>query len=245
MDSAKLIEGFPVEKGNDGTYSRERNARTNRTGIRSRVQWGIIAQLAEKNRELQHRTERYHILKRIPYTPDALHRKAFLSEGYKKAVSAIIDDYRHCTRSEGDSNPRTGFADYTLSRRASSTTRASLQSGFLKIECKYTNFIFICVSLCRFLWKILTQAFAAHRYSFDINDLSLLKKFSDTLRQRSSSPSGMFMTNFFSCSSAETTQSSIAGINNSPPFSRSTTKSTLAVDISTSTICPKKPFSVS
>ena len=161
-------------------------------------------------------------------------------------MSVIIDDYRHCLRSEGDSNPRTGFADYTLSRRASSTTRASLQSGFLKIECKYTNFIFICVSLCRFLWKILTQAFVAHRYSFDINDLSLSKKkFSDTLRQRSSSPSGMFMTNFFSCSSAETTQSSIAGINNSPPFSRSTTKSTLAVDISTSTICPKKPFSVS
>ena len=160
-------------------------------------------------------------------------------------MSVIINDYRHCLRSEGDSNPRTGFADYTLSRRASSTTRASLQSGFLKIECKYTNFIFICISLCRFLWKILTQAFAAHRYSFDINDLSLSKKFSDTLRQRSSSPSGMFMANFFSCSSAETTQSSIAGINNSPPFSRSTTKSTLAVDISTSTICPKKPFSVS
>ena len=27
-------------------------------------------------------------------------------------------------RREGDSNPRIGFADYTLSRRASSTTRA-------------------------------------------------------------------------------------------------------------------------
>ena len=29
-------------------------------------------------------------------------------------------------RKEGDSNPRTGFAGYTLSRRASSATRASL-----------------------------------------------------------------------------------------------------------------------
>ena len=29
-------------------------------------------------------------------------------------------------RKEGDSNPRTGFAGYTLSRRASSATRAPL-----------------------------------------------------------------------------------------------------------------------
>ena len=32
-------------------------------------------------------------------------------------------------RSEGDSNPRAAFDDYTLSRRASSTTRASLLCG--------------------------------------------------------------------------------------------------------------------
>ena len=46
-------------------------------------------------------------------------------------------------RREQDSNLRTGFAGYTLSRRASSTTRAPLQSclytRFLETGCKGTN----------------------------------------------------------------------------------------------------------
>ena len=36
-------------------------------------------------------------------------------------------------RSEGDSNPRCAFDAYTLSRRASSATRASLQKSVTKI----------------------------------------------------------------------------------------------------------------
>ena len=38
-------------------------------------------------------------------------------------------------RSEGDSNSRTAFDGYTLSRRASSATRASLQNVCLTIMC--------------------------------------------------------------------------------------------------------------
>ena len=36
-------------------------------------------------------------------------------------------------RKEGDSNPRIGFADYTLSRRASSATRAPFLVSVCKI----------------------------------------------------------------------------------------------------------------
>ena len=37
-------------------------------------------------------------------------------------------------RKEGDSNPRTGFAGYTLSRRASSATRAPFQFRSTKLS---------------------------------------------------------------------------------------------------------------
>ena len=42
-------------------------------------------------------------------------------------------------RRERDSNPRNPLGVYTLSRRASSTTRASLQ-GFVEIGCKGIDF---------------------------------------------------------------------------------------------------------
>ena len=46
------------------------------------------------------------------------------SSSYKKAVAKNLQ--RLFLRSKGDSNPRYAFDVYTLSRRASSTTRASL-----------------------------------------------------------------------------------------------------------------------
>ena len=46
-----------------------------------------------------------------------------IEKAYKDENKSLID-FR--LRSEGDSNPRAAFDDYTLSRRASSATRASL-----------------------------------------------------------------------------------------------------------------------
>ena len=142
-------------------------------------------------------------------------------------------------RSEGDSNPRTGFADYTLSRRASSTTRASLQRGFSKTSANIIIFFLFTPFFLRFLQEFFSIQISRHSRSDFFCSLSLIGI------QRSSNPSGIFISIFFAFSSTETTKSSVAGINNSSPFSRSTTNRTLVVDISTSTICPKYPLSVS
>ena len=55
----------------------------------------------------------------------------------------IIEALRICLswRSEGDSNPRAACDDYTLSRRASSATRASFHYA-----CKDTHFLEITIS---------------------------------------------------------------------------------------------------
>ena len=59
------------------------------------------------------------------------------------SLKKLSEPIRHTftLRREGDSNPRYAFGVYTLSRRASSTTRASLQdSANLHLRCKDTLF---------------------------------------------------------------------------------------------------------
>ena len=51
-------------------------------------------------------------------------------------------------RSEGDSNPRAAFGDYTLSRRASSTTRAPLQMCDLFAVTKVVCFFILTKAHC-------------------------------------------------------------------------------------------------
>ena len=58
-----------------------------------------------------------------------------------KKETRQLGDCQRVGRSEGDSNSRTAFDGYTLSRRASSATRASLLYGIFG---KGSNFFGIC-----------------------------------------------------------------------------------------------------
>ena len=60
------------------------------------------------------------------------HGLIFLGGGMKKA--AVVGSL--WWRSEGDSNSRIAFDDYTLSRRASSATRASLHLRVRSWQCE-------------------------------------------------------------------------------------------------------------
>ena len=58
----------------------------------------------------------------------------FVGEGGKMKKAAVVGSL--WWRSEGDSNSRIAFDDYTLSRRASSATRASLHLRVRSWQCE-------------------------------------------------------------------------------------------------------------